>query len=72
MTDAVEDWFVDAGSGDLHLVPAATPAIDEVAPLAEVPDDFDGDSRPDDATVDVGADELTGIRWFLTAIPARR
>jgi len=57
MTNAQTDWFVDAASGDLHLVATATAAIDQAATLADVADDFDGDARPIGPAPDVGADE---------------
>jgi hypothetical protein len=57
ITSAGPDWFVDAASGDLHLRATATEAIDQASPMAEVPDDFDGDARPIGPAPDVGADE---------------
>jgi hypothetical protein len=50
--------FVDPGAGDLHLVPAASAAIDVGVAVGAGPPavDFDGDPR--DAAPDVGADEL--------------
>lgn len=65
LTTAREDWFVDAPSGDLHLSSSASAALGQVAPLAGVPDDFDGDSRQGSNPVDVGADEVAGVRFFL-------
>jgi hypothetical protein len=50
--------FVDASGGNLHLAPDATDAIDQVAPLPSVTDDFDGDARPAGSAADVGADEV--------------
>lgn len=55
VTNAESDWFVDATSGDLHLV--ATAIIDQAASLAEMTDDFDGDAWPIGSAPDVGADE---------------
>jgi hypothetical protein len=57
VVDAQTSWFVDAASGDLHLVATATDAIDQAASLADVTDDFDGDARPIGPAPDVGADE---------------
>jgi len=57
VTNAQFSWFVDAASGDLHLVTTATDAIDQAASLADVPDDYDGDARPIGPAPDVGADE---------------
>ena len=52
-------WFVDAGAGDLHLLAAAAPAIDqgEALPAGLCDDDLDGDPRPIGPARDVGADE---------------
>src|SRR5262249_14695189 len=58
LLDAVPAWFVDVGSGDLHLTAAATPAIDQVTRLADASDDFDAQGRPDAlGQADIGADE---------------
>ena len=53
--------FVDGTNGDLHLAAGAVIAIDQAAPLAEVPDDFDGGLRPNGAAPDVGADEYGAV-----------
>jgi hypothetical protein len=61
LTDADPEWFVDEAGGDLHLLPTATPAIDQLDALPGCSDDFDGAARPAAAgAVDVGADELEG------------
>lgn len=57
VTDAAAGWFVDAAAADLHLQGTAAAAIDQAGPLAEVSDDFDGDTRPIGPAPDVGADE---------------
>ncbi len=57
VTSAEETWFVDSADGDLHLVDTATSAIDQGEPLAEVPEDIDGDSRMTGGAADLGADE---------------
>jgi hypothetical protein len=57
VTDAQPNWFVDAASGDLHLSPTATDAVDRALILPDVPDDFDGQQRPIGPAPDVGADE---------------
>jgi hypothetical protein len=57
VTNAQSSWFVNPASYDLHLVAAATDAIDQAAVLASVSDDFDGDSRPIGTSSDIGADE---------------
>jgi hypothetical protein len=58
VTSAEPDWFLDAPSGDLHLVSGAVGAIDQGAILAGLVDDFDGHFRHMGAAPDVGADEL--------------
>jgi hypothetical protein len=50
-------WFVNLAAADLHLLAAATAAIDQAAALPDVVDDFDGDVRPIGPAPDVGADE---------------
>ncbi|MGD2206861.1 MAG: hypothetical protein PVH17_08790, partial [Anaerolineae bacterium] len=57
ITSAASGWFVDASEGDLHLRASAAAAIDQAAPMAQVPDDFDGDARPIGTASDIGADE---------------
>ncbi|MBC8508601.1 MAG: right-handed parallel beta-helix repeat-containing protein [Anaerolineales bacterium] len=57
ITAADLSWFLDAPSGDLHLSESAASAIDQAVPLAEVTADIDGDSRPQGAAPDIGADE---------------
>lgn len=59
LTSAVPAWFVDEPAGDLHLVAAASSAIDRVDRLADCQDDADGAPRPAGAGAsDIGADEL--------------
>ncbi len=57
LTNAQPGWFVNAASGDLHLVPMATQAIDQVTVPPGVADDIDGNPRPIGSASDVGADE---------------
>jgi hypothetical protein len=57
VVSAQANWFVDAGTADLHLAALATDAIDQAAALSQVTDDFDGDARPIGSAPDVGADE---------------
>ncbi len=58
-TDAEPGWFVDEAAGDLHLLPLATAAIDQVTRVAEATHDFDAQLRPAAAgATDLGADEL--------------
>lgn len=57
LTTAQASWFVNAATGDLHLLATASAAIDEVTAPAEVSDDIDGDPRPIGSASDIGADE---------------
>jgi hypothetical protein len=59
VTAAQADWFVHPASGDLHLSRAVASVADAGEPLAEVPDDIDGDARPAGGGYDIGADEHT-------------
>jgi hypothetical protein len=53
---ATAGMFVNVTNGDLHLA-AGSAAIDRGVMLAEVADDWDGDTRPQGAAADIGADE---------------
>jgi hypothetical protein len=55
---ATPAMFVNPSAGDLHLLAAATNAIDKAA-SGIVTNDFDGDRRPRGAGSDIGADEFT-------------
>ena len=57
-TAVEEDWFVDAGRGDLRLTAHAAAAIDAARPLAEVADDIDRRKRPVGEAPDIGAHEF--------------
>ena len=57
VTTASAALFASPSTGDLHLKSTATVAIDKAAPLSNVPGDWDGDTRPQGASADVGADE---------------
>jgi len=57
LTSAELGWFVDPGSGDLHLR-SGTPPVDAISPVASVADDYDGAPRPYGPAVDIGADEF--------------
>ena len=69
LSNAQASWFVSAASGDLHLLPAATSAIDQGTSHAEVSDDIDGESRLAGSALDIGADEFTPS-LILQAIPS--
>jgi hypothetical protein len=57
LINAQASWFVNAATGDLHLLPNAANAIDKVTAPVEVNDDIDGDLRPIGSASDIGADE---------------
>lgn len=72
LSGALAEWFVAAAQGDLHLAPAALPAIDQVIAPPGVTDDIDGEPRPSGAAADIGADELTGEGFVLRVSPTRQ
>ena len=60
--DAEPEWFVDEAVGDLHLVPQASAAIDQVTRTADADHDFDARLRPGaPGAVDLGAAELDAV-----------
>lgn len=61
LTDAAAGWFVNAATGDLHLLATATEPQDRVAAPADAPTDIDGETRPGGALADVGADERVAV-----------
>jgi len=69
LSGALAGWFVAAGTGDLHLAPAATAAIDQVLAPAGVCDDIDGEARPAGPAADIGADELSAEGFSLAVSP---
>jgi hypothetical protein len=59
LSSAQPSWFVGEPSGNLHLLPTATAAIDQVTRSADCADDVDAEDRPPGTgLVDLGADEL--------------
>jgi hypothetical protein len=57
---ASASMFVNAAAGDLHLAATAAAAIDHGEAVAGVVDDWDGESRPQGAAYEIGADERGG------------
>ncbi len=57
ITYATAALFVSPATGDLHLVPTATTALDRVAVMASAGTDWDGQPRPQGSAADAGADE---------------
>lgn len=69
VTSAQSNWFVNATQGDLHLVSPVPAVVDQGETLSAVKNDFDGDSRPQGAGYELGADEIGGVqpaRYTLT------
>jgi hypothetical protein len=56
---AVTGMFANPATGDLHLLPTATNAIDKASTSITVTNDFDGERRPRGASPDIGADEFS-------------
>lgn len=57
-TAADPQWFVDEASGDLRLLGAAAPAIDQTTARPDASDDFDAHPRPSTPNAaDLGASE---------------
>lgn len=57
-TTASPAYFVDPAGGDLHLLAAATSAIDAATAIDGAEKDWDGQSRATRRSVDYGADEF--------------
>jgi hypothetical protein len=79
ITDATAGMFVNAATGDLHLAPSASAAIDTGLTVADVDYDVDRQARPAGTAYDIGADETSGTApppppppspWTFAANPA--
>ena len=68
-TQALASMFVQPAAGDLHLKASATVAINQGTVLADVPLDWDGQSRTENGAPDVGADEYVAVSSSLPAAP---
>ena len=60
-----DPMFRDAAHADFHIQ-EGSPAIDQGSAADAPASDFDGDSRPQDAGFDIGADEYTSGGFSLT------
>ncbi|MCG8459672.1 MAG: right-handed parallel beta-helix repeat-containing protein [Holophagales bacterium] len=59
LTTAQPGWFADEATGDLHLLPEATAALDQVTRLPDAERDFDEHPRPEaPGASDLGGSEL--------------
>ena len=58
VTNASSSWFVDVLNGDLHLASRISAVVDKGQAISGLSDDFDNQSRPEGAGVDIGADEF--------------
>ncbi len=59
LTSAGDGYFVDAGSGDLHLLDAQVPAVDAGIPVSARTTDIDCQAM--NGAPDIGADEYGGV-----------
>lgn len=57
VTSAAAAWFMNPGSGDLHLKYALPSVIDQGSSILGLSLDFDREPRPQGTGIDVGADE---------------
>ncbi len=57
LSNAASSWFLHPSAGDLHLASAIRGVVDAGRTLPGLTDDFDGQSRPAGAGIDIGADE---------------
>lgn len=57
VTNADISWFEQASSGNLHLASAVDSVVDKGQSISGLSNDFDGDRRPEENGIDIGADE---------------
>lgn len=76
VTHAEASWFVNPAEGDLHLSTAISDVVDQGQSISGLTDDFDGSSRPEGNSYDIGADEyinsgaskITDLKVFDTPL----
>ncbi len=61
VTNAASSWFVSPGAGNLHLASAVGSVVNAGVAISGLVDDFDGQSRPAGAGMDIGADEYLAL-----------
>jgi hypothetical protein len=62
ITNASDDWFVDAQAGDLHLAYRVPDVVDQGIAVDDLADDMDRETRPMGMGIDIGADEYADCR----------
>lgn len=60
VTDAAAAWFVDTGTGDLHLASEVAGVVDAGEAVEGLTEDIDGSPRPVGGGYDIGAHEYGG------------
>lgn len=69
VTNSVVSWFTGPATGNLHLASAVSTVVDKGKAITGLTDDFDGQSRPAGAGIDIGADELGGNAALIPRPP---
>jgi hypothetical protein len=69
VTNASAAWFVNTSSGDLHLASEISAVVDQGQSIAGLTHDFDGESRPQGSSIDIGADEFSSSGALVRPMP---
>jgi hypothetical protein len=64
VVNAAASWFVNVGTGDLHLASAVPSVVGKGVAVDGLTDDYDG--QPRSGAIDVGADQFGGV---VTPLP---